>query len=87
MAAAWRPPVCSNTRWASRTRSGIAVRTPAATARPSPARVGQSTVTASIDAFPQTPHDDEVTASRSSDGSGTGTPGRRSTVSTLNSWA
>jgi hypothetical protein len=58
-----------------------------ATARPSPARVGQATVTASIEALPQTPHDDEVTASRSSDGSGAGTPGRRSTVRTLNSWA
>ena len=52
-----------------------------------PATVGQAAVTASIEALPQTPQDEEVTASRSSDGSGTGTPGRRSTVSTLNSCA
>src|SRR4029450_11950500 len=86
-AAACRPPVWSNTRWASRTRSGTAARTPVGTARLSPARVGHAVVTASIDALPQTPHDEEVTASRSSDGSGTGTPGRRSTVRTVNSWA
>src|SRR4029450_4571156 len=77
MAAAWRPPVCSNTRWASRTRPGIAVRTPAATARPSPARVGQSTVTGSIDAFPQPPHDEEVTASRWGGGGGPARPVER----------
>ena len=80
-------PVCSNTRWASRTWSGMVASTPLATDGPAPARFGQATVTASIDALPQTPHDEEVTARRSTDGSGTGTPGRRSTVSTLSSCA
>src|SRR5215207_4907549 len=40
-AAACSPPVCSNTRWASRTRSGIAARTREGTARPSVATVGE----------------------------------------------
>jgi hypothetical protein len=49
----------------------------------SPSTEAQRTRTASMEDLPHTPHEDEVTCSRSSDGSGTGTPGRSSTERVL----
>jgi len=55
--AAWSPPVRSNTRCASRSRSGSETSTSAATVNPG-GTTSQRTAMSSSDALPQTPHDE-----------------------------